>query len=588
MHIKRKTLLSIFLCVYCVFGKVSKNGNKLFINVFHNNYKSKCSSLLKKNTSFRCTKKCNREEPCEGKHNECSMHLRILKKNENVVIENLKKRGMEKNIIHAQILKNLKEEKNKFEILRNDLRNRRKILSEQVKNLMFAQNSIVHYATKDKEEKKKNSLINGNNENDKELNESDLVNTFGKKEENGYDDNQDEQPNLRIEDVKKQQNLKNTNCDEKQIEQVKNQINEINGNINLIETKILNLKCKIDEHLNILPNILLDMVPDGKTMNKNKIVKTYKIKNIKIGKDNKFLEPHEDILKRYDNNNIFSNITNKIGFGYNILVNNIAKLERALINFMINTHVDKFLYTYVKTPVIVTKSALTNTGQLPKFENDLFKINNNYKILNEEAYLIPTSEVSLLNLFRNTILNHENLPIKLVSHSSCFRIEKNFTYGKASKGLLREHIFEKVELINISDKKTSHMFYNDLIKQCEYILKKLKIPYRLVLLNSFETPFAASICYDIEAWLPSQNRFIEVSSCSNCLDFQSRKLNLKYRKAENNYFCHTINGSGLAVGRVLAIILEQYQIQRTSKGEQNQLTIPKALRKFMNAATINL
>lgn len=501
-----------------------------------------------------CKNKCTGDQWREDEQTECGMSLNILKENENKVIENLKKRGMDKNIDNVKILKDLIEEKNKLEMLRNNLRNMRKVLSDRVRNLMFAENATGESATQGRMSEETPLYI------DRSKVETERHNP-----------------------------LEDTPFEEYNVERVKEQINQINEQININETKITHLRYKIEDHFSRLPNLLLNKVPEGKKNNKNKIIKMYKRKNIQTDNDNTSIEPHEEILKRFDRNqHIFANITNKIGFGYNILVNNIAKLERALINFMINTHVNKFHYTYVKTPVIVARSALTNTGQLPKFENDLFKINDNYKILNEEAFLIPTSEVSLLNLFRNAHLNFENLPIRLVSHSSCFRIEKNFTYGKTSKGLLREHIFEKVELVNITDRRSSHVFYKDLIKHSEYILKKLKIPYRVVLLNSFETPFSASICYDLEAWLPSQQRFIEVSSCSNCLDFQARKLNLKYKKKDSNFFCHTINGSGLAVGRVLAIILEQYQIGGNSPNEKKELIIPKPLRKFMNASIISL
>ncbi|GAB68996.1 seryl-tRNA synthetase [Plasmodium cynomolgi strain B] len=541
---KAHPLLYILLCVHWALGRRIKHGIESYINPWHGDPQWRDLRAVKKQTPVACKNKCSGDKWNEDEHNEYGMSLNILKANENKVIENLKKRGMEKNINHVQILKDLIEEKNKLEMLRNNLRNMRKVLSDRVKNLMFAQNAIVKSAPQD-----------------------------GMSEETPCMDSREME-------MEKRNPQKDTHFEECNVERVKKEINQINEQININETKITHLRYKIDEHFSKLPNLLLCKVPEGKINNGNKIVKMYKIKNVEMDKGNTSIEPHEEILKRFDNNqHIFTNITNKIGFGYNVLVNNIAKLERALIHFMINTHINKFHYTYVKTPVIVARSALTNTGQLPKFENDLFKINNNYKILNDEAFLIPTSEVSLLNLFRNTHLDFENLPI---------RIEKNFTYGKASKGLLREHIFEKVELVNITDRKSSHVFYKDLIKHSEYILKKLKIPYRVVLLNSFETPFSASICYDLEAWLPSQQRFIEVSSCSNCLDFQARKLNLKYKKKDSNFFCHTINGSGLAVGRVLAIILEQYQIGGSSKNEKKQLIIPKPLRKFMNASVISL
>ncbi|CRG97729.1 serine--tRNA ligase, putative [Plasmodium gallinaceum] len=571
MHVKTLILLNI-LFIHYLFGKCRKNTKKLFINLYNNKWGS--LNLIKKH-SVNFKNKHN--DKIDTLDNEYGMSLKILKINENKVIENLRKRGMEKYLNTVEILKKLIEEKNKLETIRNNLRNKRKILSDEVKNLMLSKN----YSNKDIE-KIENSNIT-KSEKDGLCSENDSCKKSDNNESNHfvieYKNSKQKKESDKMEYFK-------INC-EKEIEHIKNEINEINSNIYDNETKMSDLKCKIEKYFNKMPNILLNNVPQGKTVNDCKIVKTYKVKNMEIN-ENAIIKAHEDIIKKYDNNYIFSNIPNKIGFGYNILVNNIAKLEKALIDFMINIHVNKFKYIYVKTPVIVAKSALTNTGQLPKFENDLFKINKNYKILNEEAYLIPTSEVSLLNLFKNSLINHDHLPVKLVSHSSCFRIEKNFTYGKTSKGLLREHIFEKVELIAITDKKSSLYYYKELIKHCEYILKKLKIPYRLVLLNSFETPFSASICYDIEAWLPSQKRFIEVSSCSNCLDFQSRKLNLKFKENGKKFFCHTINGSGLAVGRVLAIILEQYQIQNKEKNDKIQLNIPKPLRKYMNASTIIL
>ncbi|SBT80849.1 serine--tRNA ligase, putative [Plasmodium malariae] len=573
MYIKTLILLNIVLCIYNILAtKYSKNVKrvkKVYINTVHTAaYKLGCSNLIKKKRMHNPIRRNKKHSNKSVEYNEYGMNIKFLKINENKVIENLKKRCMETNINDVMILKNLIDTKNKLEVVRNDLRNKRKLLSDKVKNLIFSEKDTTikkviqrEFSCNSKKEKKSESSLNNDN--------------FNNSQNNIFDDSnvmeQNEQIRTRHSELssdEKNEHLQNVNI-QKKIEKVKNEMNEINNSIDVSEAKILNLKLKIDEYLNKLPNILLSKVPEGRTANDNKIVKTYKIKNIEINKANTFLESHENIIKRYDNNSIFSNISNKIGFGNNILVNNIAKLERALT-------------------VIVSKSALINTGQLPRFENDIFKINSNYKIINEEAYLIPTSEVSLLNLFKNSLVDYEKLPIKLVSHSSCFRIEKNFAYGKTTKGLLREHIFEKVELIAITDRKTSPYYYKDLIKHCEYILKKLKIPYRLVLLNSSETPFSSSVCYDIEAWLPSQKRFIEVSSCSNCLDFQSRKLHLKYKKGNKNFYCHTINGSGLAVGRVLAIILEQYQIQRNSKNEQNQLIIPKPLQRYMNTATINL
>lgn len=521
---------------------------------------------------------------------EYGMSLEFFKKNPKKVVQNLKKRGMEKYLNVIVMLKKLINEKNENEVLRNKLRNRRKLLSDHIKNLIFNSKKYEDIINRDitNDSDHKTNLIHVDEEKKKTEKKNDTQDILKDNQKIRYINKENQATNNNINNQDNSNDVLKKN--KIQIEEIKKETNQINKDIDHIEMNIINLKKKIEFNLYKLPNILLNKVPKGKTTEDNKIIKFYKKENI-IQLNNEeydFIEPHEEIIKKYENNFIFSNISNKIGFGYNILVNDIAKLERALIDFMINTHVNKFLYTYVKAPEIVTKSALFNTGQLPKFEEDLFKITDNYKLLNEDAYLIPTSEVSLLNLFKNSQIDYIHLPIKLVSHSSCFRTEKNNTYGKTSKGLLREHIFQKVELINITDKKTSPFYYKKLIKQSTYILKQLNIPYRLVLLNSIETPYSASICYDIEAWLPSQQRYVEVSSCSNCLDFQARRLNLKYKIKDSNNFCHTINGSGLAVGRVLAIILEQYQIKKEHKNEITKIQVPKVLRKYMNKDIIQV
>ncbi|SOV79245.1 serine--tRNA ligase, putative [Plasmodium sp. gorilla clade G3] len=616
MHINKIIFLLMILFPYHVNSRKPiryKNVNNLFIEIYQCKdrweRKKKKRDLIKYNKLIRnvdvnyinmttnenniLTEKSRdiKKKRKEITSSEYGMSLEFFKKNSKKVVKNLKKRGMTKYLNVIVMLKKLINEKNEKEVLRNKLRNRRKLLSDNIKDLIF--NS-----------KKYEDIINRdirNNSHDK-TNLIPLDEEKKKKKQKKNDTEDIIKGNEKIRCINKENKIPINNINNQEnyddvfkknklhIEEIKKETNQINKDIDDIEINILNLKNAIEYNLYKLPNILLNKVPEGKTIEDNKIVKFYKKENIiqLNNKDHFFIEPHEEIIKKYENNFIFSNISNKIGFGYNILVNDIAKLERALIDFMISTHVNKFLYTYVKAPEIVTKSALFNTGQLPKFEEDLFKIKENYKLLNEDAYLIPTSEVSLLNLFKNSLIDYIHLPIKLVSHSSCFRIEKNNTYGKTSKGLLREHIFQKVELINITDKKTSSHYYKNLIKQSTYILKQLNIPYRLVLLNSIETPYSASICYDIEAWLPSQQRYIEVSSCSNCLDFQARRLNLKYKIKDSNLFCHTINGSGLAVGRVLAIILEQYQIKKKNKNEITKIEVPKVLRKYMKKDIIQV
>ena len=285
--------------------------------------------------------------------------------------------------------------------------------------------------------------------------------------------------------------------------------------------------------------------------------------------------------------------TRMSGSRFSVLIGPIARLERAIAQYFIDYHISNN-YMEVTVPYIVSRSTLENTGQLPKFEDDLFHIKN-HNISGEDAFLIPTAEVPATNLFRNQLLNETDLPISLVCNSPSFRAEAG-SYGRDTRGLLRQHQFNKVELVKICTPESSMAEYHKLISNVEELLVNLKLPYRKVLLCSGDTGFSARICYDIEVWLPGQQTYREISSCSNCYDFQSRRMNLRYRsdphsattsttgssstacivdthnnndensiekkelqgsqvgvnnskKYKKNVFPHTINGSGLAVGR---------------------------------------
>lgn len=255
---------------------------------------------------------------------------------------------------------------------------------------------------------------------------------------------------------------------------------------------------------------------------------------------------HDDIARGLGG--LDSDASAKIsGARFSVLVGQVARLERALGQYFLDFHVNRG-YTEVAVPYIVSRSTLKGTGQLPKFEDDLFKVNHN--VAGEDAFLIPTAEVPVTNLFRDRLLNSTDLPLRLVSLSPSFRAEAG-SHGKDTRGLLRQHQFLKVELVKICTPETSQAEHEALTNDAEELLKSLNLPYRKVLLCSGDTGFSARICYDLEVWLPGQQVYREISSCSNCYDFQAKRMKLRYRKEESksNVSPHTLNGSGVAIGR---------------------------------------
>ena len=251
-----------------------------------------------------------------------------------------------------------------------------------------------------------------------------------------------------------------------------------------------------------------------------------------------------------------------------------ALLERGLINLMLDIHTKEHGYIEILPPFLVKGEILEGTGQLPKFKEDL------YKIEQEDLYLIPTAEVPLTNLYRNEILSEEYLPIKLTSYTPCFRKEAG-SYGKDVKGIIRQHQFNKVELVKIVKPEDSYQELESLLKDAEKILQILGLHYRVVELCTGDLGFSAAKTYDIEVWLPGQGKYREISSCSNCEDFQARRMNLRIKtKDKRKYFPHTLNGSGLAVGRTVVAILEQYQ------QEDGSVIIPEALRDYIKMDVI--
>ncbi len=254
-----------------------------------------------------------------------------------------------------------------------------------------------------------------------------------------------------------------------------------------------------------------------------------------------------------------------------------ARLERALINFMLDLHTNEFGYTEVFPPILVNKDSMTGTGQLPKFEDDLFKIENE----DRNFYLIPTAEVPVTNIYRNEILKEEELPIYYTACTPCFRREAG-SYGKDTRGLIRQHQFNKVELVKFVKPEDSYNELESLTNNAEEVLKRLGLPYRVAALCTGDLGFASAKTYDIEVWFPAQGKYREISSCSNFEDFQARRADIRFRRTgkKGTEFVHTLNGSGLAIGRTFAAILENFQ------QEDGSVIIPEVLRQFMGTDKI--
>jgi len=264
------------------------------------------------------------------------------------------------------------------------------------------------------------------------------------------------------------------------------------------------------------------------------------------------------------------------GARFTLMKGQIAKLHRAIAQFMLDTQTDKHGYTECYTPYMVNRETLVGTGQLPKFEEDLFATPHN----DSKLYLIPTSEVTLTNTVRDEIVAADSLPIKLTAHTPCFRSEAG-SYGRDTKGMIRQHQFDKVEMVQIVHPDTSYQALEEMVGHAEAILQALELPYRVVSLCTGDMGFGAAKTYDLEVWLPAQNTYREISSVSNCEAFQARRLQARFRNANGKpELLHTLNGSGLAVGRTLVAVLENNQ------NADGSVTIPKALQPYMGGKTL--
>ncbi len=348
---------------------------------------------------------------------------------------------------------------------------------------------------------------------------------------------------------------------------------ELSKQINELEIRNNEFKIKIDILLSNLPNLPLKDVPVGKDETNNKLI-------FQKGTVPKFeFKPksHDELGKNL-NMIDFDLATKTSGSRFVFLKNSIAKLERAIYSFMLDSHTKKNGYTEISPPLIANSSSMFGTGQLPKFENDQFELRLDDS--NERKFLIPTAEVILTNTVREKILSLSELPIRLVALTSCFRKEAG-SYGKDTKGMIRQHQFYKVELVSIVDQNECNNELERMTNCAENVLKDLNLPYRKLLLSTGDMGFSAEKTYDLEVWIPSQNKYREISSCSSCGSFQARRMKARYKSRNNEtLFVGTLNGSGLAVGRTLIAIMENYQ------QKDGSIIIPDALKAYMGGEDI--
>jgi seryl-tRNA synthetase len=329
------------------------------------------------------------------------------------------------------------------------------------------------------------------------------------------------------------------------------------------------IKKQLDDILSSLPNIALKVVPVGKDENSNKEIST----NGEIPKFNFKPKSHYELgekLKMLD----FDLATKTTGSRFVFVTDKLAQLERAISNFMLDTHVKTNGYKEISPPLMASGSTMYGTGQLPKFGNDQFEIKLDED--NDRKFLIPTAEVILTNMVKDQILNHKDLPMRLVASTPCFRKEAG-SYGKDTKGMIRQHQFYKVELVSIVDPSECLNELERMTNCATKVLDALKLPYRKIILSTGDMSFSAEKTYDIEVWLPYESKYREISSCSSCGTFQAKRMKARFKNKKNEtIFVGTLNGSGLAVGRTLIAILENYQ------NEDSSITIPDVLRTYMN------
>ena len=350
------------------------------------------------------------------------------------------------------------------------------------------------------------------------------------------------------------------------------EMNTMGERLDECKTKLNAVQSQLDDILSGVPNLPHESVPEGADEEDNVSVLTW-------GEPRSFdFEPkdHVDVgagLGGLD----FETAAKLTGSRFATMTGQVAQMHRALIQFMLNLHTQEHGYQEVYVPYIVNDDSLYGTGQLPKFEEDLFKVSSD----NNNWYLIPTAEVPVTNMLRGEIVDAAKLPLRFTAHTPCFRSEAG-SYGRDTRGMIRQHQFEKVEMVQLVEPSKSFEALEELTGSAETVLQRLNLPYRKVILCGGDLGFSATKTYDLEVWLPGQDKYREISSCSNCLDFQSRRMQLRWRNPETGKpeLLHTLNGSGLAVGRTLVAILENYQ------NADGSVTIPEVLRPYMNNAEL--
>ncbi len=347
------------------------------------------------------------------------------------------------------------------------------------------------------------------------------------------------------------------------------EMQEVGDRIQKLDGEVREIEGKLEDILMVIPNIPHESVPVGPDETGNQEIR-------KWGEPRKFdfsPKTHDEVgvgLGIMD----FERAAKISGARFVVMKNWGAKLERALFTFMLDLHTREHGYSEIFPPFLVNRASMTGTGQLPKFEEDAFKVTGDY-------FLIPTAEVPVTNLHRDEILDLDMLPIKYVAYSACFRAEAG-SAGRDTRGIIRQHQFNKVELVKFCKPEDSYAEHEKLVRDAEAVLQRLGLPYRVMLLCSGDQGFSAAKCYDLEVWLPSFNCYREISSCSNFEAFQARRANIKYRPVAGAKpeFVHTLNGSGVAVGRTVAAILENYQ------NDDGSVTIPEALQPYMGVDII--
>lgn len=357
--------------------------------------------------------------------------------------------------------------------------------------------------------------------------------------------------------------------DKAQAEALRAELKAMSAECKAIDARKTEIDAQISRMMLYIPNIPGDDVPQAADEEGNVEIRRW-------GTPREFdFEPkaHDELGEMHGLLD-FERAAKVSGARFTFLMGAAVKLELGLINFMLDCHAERG-YQMVMPPYMVNRASMTGTGQLPKFEDDAYKTN-------EDMFLIPTAEVPVTNLHRDELLTPEQLPIKYAAYSACFRLEAG-SYGKDTRGMIRQHQFDKVELVKFATPETSEAEHQALVNDAEEILKRLELPYRVMLLSAGDMGFSARKCYDLEVWLPSQHCYREISSCSNFGDYQARRANIRYRTPdakEKTAFVHTLNGSGLAVGRTLVAIMENYQLP------DGRIRIPDALRDYVKCDII--